>query len=232
MALAEQFYDRTGRAHLAVVCHNFEMGKERTVSGLHAVVVVPDRSTCQVVTRMAAQSPKIAFRTKKPHVSLFHVDLDNAPVTDIAEVLKDIETGIENAELRFKSLAIFGGKFVFWDTEITPALRVAHERALDLAELRNPNGASSSADLELKLTVKEQEYEQKYGYILVRDLYRPHATVGFYNDSIDAPEIEAPAGHIGSVASVGLYLLSGQGRILNEIVNPNGLTKTTTPTHL
>ena len=200
-----------------VRCHAVQQQTD-TISGLCGVVLIVDPATEMQVRRLAGQSANMSVRTELPHLSLYHVDLDEVPRRAVTTVLQSIRDVVRNTPIRLEELAVFGDRFVFWDAAVTLELRAAHEAALELAPFRRVDGGkSSAAGIGLDLTPEQIANDRDFGYVFVKRLFRPHVTIGYYDHAVEAPEVAQPALREAGVAAVALYELGNHGRIVTPI---------------
>ena len=86
--------------------------------------------------------------------------------------------------LLFTSVAEFGGKFLFWDTVRNEQLTQAHEYALRLSKYFLPTGEQQAEKEKITLSPLERVNVKEFGHPLVRELWRPHITLGYYPNGL------------------------------------------------
>jgi 2'-5' RNA ligase len=188
-----------------------------TLSGQLGVVLIPDRVTTLQVRHLAQASSNMTVRTERPHLSLYHGEFESLPRAEVLPRLVRIRDLLRDVPITLTMLSVFGGRFVFWDAEVTPELQQAHEVALELSDFRKIGGKSSADGSGLDLTERQIRYEHEYGYPLAKKEFRPHATIGWCEDRIEMPEVEQPAPREARVAAVGLWEIGTHGRIVTLI---------------
>jgi len=118
-----------------------------------------------------------------PHLTLYHSKLTSVPTAEINKALDDVKDMLP-IRLSFTEISVFGGMYLFWDTERSEALMKAHERALDVSRFFIPTGEQPVGTEQISLSPEEDLNVQKYGHPLVRTLWRPHVTLGYYPQGI------------------------------------------------
>lgn len=161
-----------------------------TYTGQLGVVLTCNVDTARRAMYLTNKIPDgnaIALGTQhRPHVTLYHSKLQDVPAHAVSSVLKSIARELP-LSLEFSQTAVFGGKFLFWDIERTPVLMELHEKALSLSRYFTPAGKQQADKEKIALAAAEDENVRTYGHPLVRDLWRPHITLGYYPQGIDVP---------------------------------------------
>lgn len=156
-------------------------------TGQSGIVLFPDGQTNREALRLSIEcgggnSIDLGGR-HTPHLTLYHSKLTSVPASEVNKTLDNLKD-ILPIRLLFTEIAVFGGKYLFWDTERTEVLMKAHERALDISRFFIPAGEQPVGTAHISLSSEEDLNVQKYGHPLVRALWRPHITLGYYPQGI------------------------------------------------
>jgi hypothetical protein len=150
-----------------------------------------------------------------PHVTLYHSKLRDVPSDAVDALLEKLAAQLPQP-LPFVELAGFGGTFLFWDIEWTESLVAMHESALSLSTYFDAAGDQPIEKENIQLSPEEFSNVKAYGHPLVRSLWRPHVTVGYYPAGM--PLSPAPAKFAGAAASVAFVRIGEVGTIVEIIV--------------
>ena len=118
-----------------------------------------------------------------PHVTLYHSKLGHVLEAVVDRFLGDLAAMLP-INVSFTEIETFGGKFLFWDTERSEQLVMAHEVALGLSKFFIPSGVQQADKEKIFLSPGENLNVQKFGHPLVGKLWRPHVTLGYFSQGI------------------------------------------------
>jgi hypothetical protein len=157
--------------------------KNCSFSGQLGLVLLTDHKTNVAIAQAAKpyQKGSSINLSKKhtPHVSLYHSKLKNIPLEVIDLRLERIHSRLP-ADLEFSMITAFGRKFIFWNIEPTAELQALHYIALDLSHYFNPSGQQQADKEKIILSPIHLAHVKKFAHPLVRDLWQPHAALGYY----------------------------------------------------
>ncbi|MCA9363896.1 2'-5' RNA ligase family protein [Candidatus Kaiserbacteria bacterium] len=177
----------------------------RTFTGMYGFVLLPDLETEARARKYAQEVSSNALDLKhvhQRHLTLFHTKVVKASEGDLYVLLANLWKNLP-IPANFTEVASFGGKFAFWDAERSEALQALHEEALGLAQFFDRSGAQQADSEALQLSEAETRNVREYGHPLVRELWRPHITVGYVPGGYDAAGFSAAfAGSFNRVAFV------------------------------
>lgn len=157
-------------------------------SGSYGFFIRPDdKSQEKVVATARELAANSEFVTRTPHVSLYHAKYLDLPKESILKTMRALKT-LAGKSLTLKGIHIYGGKFIFWDVEMNPALQKAHEVALETSKFLDPEGVAKALEEGLNLSTIEVQNIKKYGHPLVLDNYLPHITLAYDNKGIKLPK--------------------------------------------
>ncbi|MBI2048701.1 MAG: 2'-5' RNA ligase family protein [Parcubacteria group bacterium] len=197
----------------------------KTYTGQLGVVLICDDATNGKAIAIANAAPKgseIKLGTQHhPHITLYHSKLKDVSESIVRELLDVLVVKLP-VDLKFKQTAIFGGKFLFWDNERTPELLDLHAGVLGLSRYFIPAGEQQADKEKIILSPEEDENVRLYGHPLVRGLWRPHITLGYYPAGIaqDAQEEK----YFGEVCGVAFVRVGDFGTI-KEVITEVGVTQ-------
>ena len=165
------------------------MNGNQLLTGAFGIVIVPDNDTQERSRALAAEllegrAEFVLSPRDLPHLTLYHAKVAGLPSTELVERARRLEDRLGGLRLRLQRLGFAGGNFLFWDvdwnTDREGRLRDAHEEALQLSHYLDRSAPPKATSEEgLQLTPPELSNVEAYGHPLVRDLYRPHITLGF-----------------------------------------------------
>lgn len=179
---------------------------QNSYTGQFGIVLLPDEQTNREAMRLSAEcgrgnSIDLGGR-HTPHLTLYHSKLTSVPTAEVRRALDDVKDMLP-IRLSFTEVAVFGGMYLFWDTERAEVLMKAHERTLDISRFFIPAGEQPMGTEKISLSSEEDLNIQKYGHPLVRALWRPHVTLGYYPQGISRePSSQAFEGFAVEVAFV------------------------------
>ncbi|MBI2039373.1 MAG: 2'-5' RNA ligase family protein [Candidatus Niyogibacteria bacterium] len=185
--------------------------KPSTYTGQLGLVLLLDRSTAEEMI-LNASGHHI------PHVTLYHSKLRGVPQKTVRELLTEL-AGALPIPLAFTKIAPFGGKFLFWDIERSAALMRAHERALGLSRYFVPTGTQQAEREGIVLSANERRNVQTYGHPLVRELWRPHVTLGYFPHGLSCDTAMKPFN--GSAHGIAFVRIGEAGTIAKIISQKN-----------
>lgn len=151
------------------------------ITGRFGIVLLPDVAVDTKARELSVSIPnnEIVFNeTQVPHLTLYHAELQAAPLSEIHKILQEIQSDLPQ-EVLFTHTAFRVSKFVFWETERTDALMKLHERALKLSQYLNRGVESPTKKEGIVLSPEQQKNVEQYGHPLVRNEWNPHITVGY-----------------------------------------------------
>jgi len=149
-------------------------------SGQIGIALLPNQETKNKSIALARQvRPNLLDigGTHHPHMTLYHARLSGVPSGVVDVILKDV-AALLPLSVSFYRIATFAEKFVFWDVSTLPVLMSMHERALDLARYFTA-GEGAVGTESLKLPAEQVENVRRFGHPLMRNLWRPHITIGY-----------------------------------------------------
>lgn len=166
---------------------NSKVEKKEVFNGSFGFVIKPDSETQQRAKSLVRELfPKAEFQTAAPHITLYHGRVESLP----AEVIRNILSRLRkhNKEtLSLKQIEIYGGKFAFWNNEITSNLRLMHEQSLEVAQWLDKFVVQRAVEEGLSMSQEELENIKKFGHPLVGKMFKPHLTLAYHNEGLIVP---------------------------------------------
>lgn len=179
-------------------------------NGSYGLVIIPDRTTvrlAQDLSRLerpsfvfAGERMQMDFVPEYHHLTLFHARLVDAPEEAVHEILNRL-AGLPGQAIYLNGIKVYEEKFLFWYADLSPELKEAHEIALDLAKFLDPSAKSRAEEEMFEMSPEERANIEQLGHPLVRDRYRPHATLGWSARGFEGL-YACPATHHGYVQRV------------------------------
>lgn len=151
-----------------------------------------------------------------PHVTLYHAKVQGAPADQVRAVLNKLGPLVKE-KISFGPVAVYGDKFLFWNAEISSALREAHRQALALSTFLDPKARAPAQQEGLILGEQERKNISQYGHPLVRNLQLPHITLGYDSAGLAQDQPVQHVTHIGTVERVVFACIGQYGRV-EEII--------------
>jgi 2'-5' RNA ligase len=162
------------------------------------LAIIPQQDLREQIINLSSQisaenplSYTLSQDTNIPHMTLFQGIFDNKK--NMREHFQRFATSTAYAHIQIKldSMAIFGGSFIFYDVSKNSQIHALHEKTLEyFAPLTTITDEPIAKNQGIILTEKEQEYMSKYGYPLVKELYRPHFTIGRVLNTTNLPALD------------------------------------------
>ena len=163
--------------------NNNKKENQYSITGQLGLVLLVDKDTLQEVIKTtpeySANNLLNVGIEHTPHITLFHSKLKNVSMEVIDGLLDRIIQSLP-IDLSFEEISVYGGKFLFWNINRTPELASAHECALALSTYFVPEGEQQTDKEKLALSKEEIENVKEFGHPLVRELWCPHITLGYY----------------------------------------------------
>ena len=194
-----------------------------TYDGQLGIVLFLDESTehraIQIATKYKNGNSIDLGGLHTPHVTLYHSKLGGLP-NNVVDRLLDIIIAMLPTSLTFTQVSQFGGKFLFWDIERSEVLLEAHNCALELSKYFVRIGEQQPDKEKINLSVLESANVKTFGHPFVRDLWRPHVTIGYYSDG--APQEIRTEGFSGRAVGVA-FVRVGEAGTIKEIITQRTL---------
>lgn len=166
------------------------------LSGPYGLVAIPDRATMDRAYSYAREvlprgTEFVLEQPHVPHMTLYHGAMTDIPVQGLAALRDRAEGLLARRTFVLEAVVVAGGKFAFWnlndDSRTNAALVRAHETALEMAAHLNPAAkAKALGDEGLTLTDGERDNCMNFGHPWVKDLYKPHITLGYNTEGLPA----------------------------------------------
>lgn len=147
-----------------------------------------------------------------PHVTLYHAKVQGAPVYQVQAILAKLGS-LAGEKISFGPVAVYGEKFLFWNAEISAALREAHREALALSTFLDPKARAPAQQEDLTLSQQERDNIARFGHPLVLDLQLPHITLGYDSAGLAQDQPVQHVTHIGTVERVVFARIGQYGRV-------------------
>ncbi len=181
-------------------------------SGQLGFVLFPDSETQNMALDMAGdvQKNRIMFSdVSVPHLTLFHSNLRDVSDMQVKNFLFWLKEQLPLL-VRFESVELFGGKFVFWMAKKRYDLVGLHNAALfALAGFFNPEGVQQADRENIELSDQEKRNVRACGHHSVGTLWKPHITLGYTEElpnSFPAPAngmlVDAAFGEVGELGVI------------------------------
>lgn len=165
--------------------------EQPSFTGTFGFLVRPDSVTIERAVHMGSElAPDVSYRVTEAlaHITLYHAPFVCLPREKVTTLLMSLRTSLRRMECRLGVPSCYGGKFLFWDMiDIPIGLRLAHEACLMLAKHLDLAVRSRAEREGLKMSDAERRNAIEYGHPLVRDLFRPHITLGARESGISEP---------------------------------------------
>ncbi len=192
--------------------------RDQNYSGQLGIVLLIDSTTTDQAIEIAARhkmgNSMDLGDVHKPHLTLYHSKLSSIPALMVEQLLDDLMTRLP-LELKFTEVATFGGKFLFWDVECSSGLQGAHETSLLLADYFAQEGEQQADREGLELPEEERRNVEQFGHPLVKSLWRPHVTLGYYPDDIK----QATYSEVFNGSAIGVaFVRVGEAGTIAEII--------------
>lgn len=161
---------------------------KKTFSGQCGIVLLPDLGTTRSARyinedfnlRNAVTEEGLDLSKHIPHFSLYHARFKDLPFS-VAKRAVDRIKGYLPLSFNLYKLNVYGDNFLFWDVDpddVQLFMRL-YEEAIKLVHFLDRSRETQADKEGLKLTPQERENLLLYGHPLVKDLLRPHLTVGY-----------------------------------------------------
>lgn len=148
------------------------------------IVIVPS----QIVHERAVFVSELIAKTKEthfildsksffPHITLYHVNLDEAVIPDLVDSLQTMVASIEPFEMKENEYALINTEWVDRGYERSQKIQDLHQSVLETGV---PFHKKSDGELKEEwsdLSPARKENLELYGWSEARDLYRPHLTL-------------------------------------------------------
>lgn len=188
------------------------MGKFTGQFGIALLLDSETSRTAVGINRYLASGNAIDLQNKHiPHVTLYHAAFENAEIENIFDVLSLVKSALPKHHMRFRRIDVYSEKFVFWHLEDKLSYMYAHLIALSLSALRSIPEQSQADKENLTLSEDEQRNMDWFGHPLVKDLWQPHITVGYYPDG--AGGVTESVDWLGMVETVAFVEVGDYGTI-------------------
>jgi 2'-5' RNA ligase len=156
-------------------------------------------------------------RESLPHLTLFHAQLANAPLSYVLEILLSINGSLKRNSLRCNQIVVFRDFYLFWLCEMDIALQSAHEQTLALARFLAPGEKARPCPAQIELTERELDNIKRFGHPWVGSLFSPHITLGFGLATRAAVPVGLKEEWVMKIAAIEFARIEYPGRIV-EIV--------------
>ena len=167
------------------------------------VVILPDEATSHEAERLGHEAIAAINRTSLsthylsniPHISLFHMTLTEATLTQAKDILLDIAKETASFPIQMDNTLTAALYYVFWNAhaakncaKINALLQQVVER---LYRLRAPELLQQIADFYEHFSLEQKKLTDKYGFPFSQPnvSFNPHITV-VYNTGIDRQDKE------------------------------------------
>lgn len=147
-----------------------------------------------------------------PHVTLYHAKVQGAPADQVRAVLNKLGPLVKE-KISFGPVAVYGDKFLFWNAEISSALREAHRQALALSTFLDPKARAPAQQEDLTLSQQERDNIARFGHPLVLDLQLPHITLGYDSAGLAKDQPLEHVSHVGTVEHIVFARIGQYGRV-------------------
>jgi 2'-5' RNA ligase len=191
----------------------FETGDKREFNGSYGFVLLPDKATAERARQLADElAPSAEYKVQIPHITLYHGNLRALPLEKVQELMFFLEP-MQGEILGLQGTSIYGGKFLFWDINVTDNLQNAHEVALELSKYVDTEGDISALSEDLDMTEEEFQNAYFYGHPLVKNLYAPHITLAYDSQGLSLPAKRSDEYFAMTVSTFAFAEIGEQGRI-------------------
>lgn len=120
-----------------------------------------------------------------PHITIYHTHVTNAPREEIQALHKKLQTLLP-LNITLEHISTFGNHFAFWNVELNTKLKDIHEQSLALSKYYTERQTPKQT-LE-NISPETQHDLEQYGYIFVKEHWKPHITLAYTEDSIPLPK--------------------------------------------
>lgn len=193
--------------------------QKKIFSGQYGLVLLLDERTQRRATEISGEYEEgnaiHLGGAHAPHITLYHAKLLDVPRAFVGAVLEPLRPLLPIA-LSFTEVSESGGKFLFWHMKRTSKLVRAHEDALILSAYFDPRGVQQAEKEKIDLTPAQRVKVRLFGYPHVRELWRPHVTVGYFPEGCNIKT--RPEAFRGSVVQAAFVRIGDFGTISEVIM--------------
>ncbi|MFZ2804593.1 MAG: hypothetical protein WA001_05210 [Patescibacteria group bacterium] len=201
-------------------------------TGAYGIVALPDSITERKVRDLGRRpigtspDPQIKnneitrhaeFSTTTAHITLYHGKLREIPRTEVEMILRTLKP-LCGSPILFDKIAVYGGKFLFLDVEVTPELRLAHLAALHLAHSLDRSSAAKATEEGLKMSDDERASLERFGQPLTYALARPHFTLAYNSGGFPNYRTLGPFDGTGRIDRFAFAEIGEYGSVKNIIL--------------
>lgn len=192
--------------------------RSRSFTGRYGFVLLVDEAITKQAQKLNNRfrfRNEIILKKQLVHVSLYHAQFLKLPENRVSTFL-DRALHMLMPPVHLNQLEIFRDKFLFWNVNNVAELYPLHELALEFSAHVDLTKTAASFQEGLKLSYREKENVKRYGYPLVKKLWKPHATLGYFREGRPVMSESVPMqGKITGVAFVEI----GDNGVITSIVD-------------